>query len=422
MQPLAGVSSATATSSSTATTHSTTPRRSCVVHQDASSPGEKSAESAGGRSAPISLSSAPHCRDFMEAHSRAPPPPISGAPVVVPSSSACFSSASSSSSSSTPSSAYPPPAAPPAPPPPPPPLREAPSRSSEGPKDKQEAPDAEYLTSRCVLFTYYHGDISSVAPISLSSAPHCRDFMEAHSRAPPPPISGAPVVVPSSSACFSSASSSSSSSTPSSAYPPPAAPPAPPPPPPPLREAPSRSSEGPKDKQEAPDAEYLTSRCVLFTYYHGGHQQREAPSPSSRRSFPPSFWDSNYSPPQPRSHCEVGAYSMDPYASGGLRPGLAHPHPHGWGYAQSQAYGPPRPLHELYSPAAALEPHYGPLLMPAVRPPHLSTLPGPYDVSKLEASPSWPGLLPPGDVSQTLALNMDAGLQHHKKGKELYWF
>lgn len=119
---------------------------------------------------------------------------------------------------------------------------------------------------------------------------------------------------------------------------------------------------------------------------------------------------------------------MDPYASG-LHPGLphphahAHPHPHphphahphshphppeSWAYPQAQAYGPPRPLHELYS-TSALEPHYGPLLMPTVRPPHLPTLPSHYEVSKLEPTASWPSLLQPADVSQSLALNMDAG-------------
>uniref|UniRef100_A0A3Q3L8A7 Vestigial-like family member 2b n=1 Tax=Labrus bergylta TaxID=56723 RepID=A0A3Q3L8A7_9LABR len=223
----------------------------------------------------------------------------------------------------------------------------------------------------------------------------------------------------------STSSSSSNSSTTSSSYTP----------------AALRPEEGPKEKQEAPEAEYLNSRCVLFTYYQGdissvvdehfsralstymdGEGKRRAsdqpgtdtPSPSSRRSFPPSFWDSNYSSPQSRSHCETSApsYSMDPYASG-LHPGLphphAHPHPHSWGYPQAQAYGPPRPLHELYSPSA-LEPHYGPLLMPAVRPPHLPTLQSHYEVSKLEPTASWHGLLPPGDVSQTLALNMDAGI------------
>uniref|UniRef100_UPI003AAAB825 transcription cofactor vestigial-like protein 2b n=1 Tax=Centroberyx gerrardi TaxID=166262 RepID=UPI003AAAB825 len=277
------------------------------------------------------------------------------------------------------------------------------------------------------------------APIGLSSASsHCRDFMDAPRG--PEGVSGGPGAGGSTSS--SSSSSSSSSYTPAA----------------------SRPEEGPKEKQEAPEAEYLTSRCVLFTYYQGDissvvdehfsralssymdgegkrraadHQGTDTPSPSSRRSFPPSFWDSNYSSPHSRSHCETGApsYSMDPYASG-LHPGLPHPHPHphphahphshphapeSWGYPQAQAYGPPRPLHELYSPSA-LEPHYGPLLMPAVRPAHLQALPGHYEVSKLEPSPSWPGLLPPGDVSQTLALNMDAGLQHHKKGKELYWF
>ncbi|KAM4625421.1 transcription cofactor vestigial-like protein 2b [Polymixia lowei] len=277
------------------------------------------------------------------------------------------------------------------------------------------------------------------APIGLSNAsPHCRDFMDTPRG--PEVVSGGPVPGGSTS---SSSSSSSSSSYPAAA---------------------SRPEEGPKEKQEAPEAEYLTSRCVLFTYYHGDissvvdehfsralssymdgegkrrmpdQQGTDTPSPRSRRSFPPSFWDSNYPPPQSRSLCETGvpAYSMDPYASG-LHPGLPHPHPHShphahphshphppesWGYPQTQAYGPPRPLHELYSPSA-LEPHYGPLLMPTVRPAHLPTLPGHYEVSKLEPTSSWPSLLPPGDVSQTLALNMDAGLQHHKKGKELYWF
>ncbi|XP_057200601.1 transcription cofactor vestigial-like protein 2b [Triplophysa rosa] len=208
-----------------------------------------------------------------------------------------------------------------------------------------------------------------------------------------------------------------------------------------------------KDKQVR-EAEYLSSHCVLFTYYQGDissvvdeHFSRalstymeaegkkrhsdsstEASSSSSRRSFPPSFWDSNYPSPPSRPHCDptcTPTYAMDPYAQA-LHPGLphshAHPHPSEcWSYSQSQPYGPPRPFHELYSPPG-LDPHYGPLLMPAVRPPHLPTLPGHYDVGKLEPTPSWPGLLPPGEVAQSLALNMEPGLQHHKKGKELYWF
>ncbi|XP_061752000.1 transcription cofactor vestigial-like protein 2b [Nerophis ophidion] len=287
-----------------------------------------------------------------------------------------------------------------------------------------------------------------------SISPPCRDFMDTPRSAEGMPRAQGTVGGSATSSSSSASSSSSSASSSSSSYTP----------------AALRPDGGSKDKQEGPEAEYLTSRCVLFTYYQGdistvvdehfsralssymdGEGKRraseqqapgtaETPSPSSRRSFPPSFWDSNYASPQGRPHCETGApsYSMDPYASG-LHPGLphphAHPHPHphahphshpphpaeSWGYPQAQAYGPPRPLHELYSPSA-LEPHYGPLLMPTVRPPHLATLPSHYEVSKLDPTASWPGLLSSGDVGQTLALNMDAGLQQHKKGKELYWF
>ncbi|XP_035267425.1 transcription cofactor vestigial-like protein 2b [Anguilla anguilla] len=216
----------------------------------------------------------------------------------------------------------------------------------------------------------------------------------------------------------------------------------------PYPQAGRRAEDGPREKQDAPEAEYLNARCVLFTYYRGdigavvdehfsralsarveGEGKRQgpnpptdAPSPSSRRSFPPSFWDSNYPAPASRGPCEgpVPAYSMDPYPSA-LHPGLSQPHPHpseSWGYPQGQAYGPPRPLHELYGPAG-LDHHYGPLLMPAVRPAHLSAIPAHYDVNKLDPASAWPGLLPPADVSQALGLNMDAGLP---KGKEVYWF
>ncbi|XP_072313401.1 transcription cofactor vestigial-like protein 2b [Eucyclogobius newberryi] len=276
--------------------------------------------------------------------------------------------------------------------------------------------------------------ISSLqAPAALMPS-HCRDRMDA-SRVP----DGLPGGPGSSSSSSSSSTVSTLSSPTVSSYTP----------------VGLRSEEGPKEKAEAPEAEYLSSRCVLFTYYHGdissvvdehfsralssymdGESKKRAPkphgtdaaSPNGRRSFPPSFWDSNYLSPQSRPHCDTApSYSVDPYASG-LHPGLSHPHPHAhphapesWGYPQTQ-YGPPRHLHhELYSPSA-LEPHYGPLLMPTVRPPHLAAMPSHYEVSKLEPPSGWPGLLPPGDVSQTLALNMDTGLPQHKKAKELYWF
>ncbi|XP_063040101.1 transcription cofactor vestigial-like protein 2b isoform X2 [Engraulis encrasicolus] len=311
------------------------------------------------------------------------------------------------------------------------------------------------------------------APVGVRSpSPRLREFMESVGA---PRCTDSTSVAASASAASIAASSSSSSSTSTGG------PPVPPSSSSSSASASSSSSyaatagavtggsppdgDAPKEKQEVGEAEYLSSRCVLFTYYQGdissvvdehfsralstymeGESKRRPTdagtvSPISRRSFPPSFWDSNYPSPPSRGHCDPGAtpYSMDPYAHSALHPGLphphahAHPHPHShphthpsesWGsYTQGQAYAAPRPLHELYTTAPGLEPHYGPLLMPAVRPPHLGPLPGHYEVGKLEHAPGWPGLLPTaGDMAQTLALNIDPGLQHQKKAKELYWF
>lgn len=84
-----------------------------------------------------------HCRDFIDTPRG--PEGMSGVP-------GTGGSTTSSSSSSTSSSSY------------------TSMRPEEGPKEKQEAPEAEYLTSRCVLFTYYQGDISSVVDEHFSRA------------------------------------------------------------------------------------------------------------------------------------------------------------------------------------------------------------------------------------------------------------
>lgn len=78
------------------------------------------------------------------------PEGMSGGSVTGGSTSSSSSSSTSSSSSSTSSYTH--------------------LRPEEGPKEKQEAPEAEYLSSRCVLFTYYQGDISSVVDEHFSRA------------------------------------------------------------------------------------------------------------------------------------------------------------------------------------------------------------------------------------------------------------
>lgn len=98
------------------------------------------------RQAPTGLSSTSSlCRDFMDTPRG--PEGMSGGP-------GTGGSTSSSSSSNSSSSSYTP----------------ATLRPEEGPKEKQETPEAEYLSSRCVLFTYYQGDISSVVDEHFSRA------------------------------------------------------------------------------------------------------------------------------------------------------------------------------------------------------------------------------------------------------------
>lgn len=96
---------------------------------------------------------------------------MSGGPVTGGSTSSTSSSSSASSSSSS-SSSY------------------AHLRQEEGPKEKQEAPEAEYLSSRCVLFTYYQGDISSVVDEHFSRALSTYMDGDGKRRASEPPGTG----------------------------------------------------------------------------------------------------------------------------------------------------------------------------------------------------------------------------------------
>ncbi|KAL6046099.1 hypothetical protein STEG23_023643 [Scotinomys teguina] len=43
-------------------------------------------------------------------------------------------------------------------------------KEEEGSPDKERPPEAEYINSRCVLFTYFQGDISSVVDEHFSRA------------------------------------------------------------------------------------------------------------------------------------------------------------------------------------------------------------------------------------------------------------
>nr|XP_015211165.1 PREDICTED: transcription cofactor vestigial-like protein 2 isoform X3 [Lepisosteus oculatus] len=237
-----------------------------------------------------------------------------------------------------------------------------------------------------------------------------------------------------------------------------------------------------RDKERAPEAEYINSRCVLFTYVQGDisavvdeHFSRALSQPSSyvpssasnktsrstsswrdgsfpmsQRSFPPSFWNSTYQPAVTASlssalgapHAEI-PFPADPYSAASLHSHLhqgpaepwhhAHHHHHPYSLSgaistQSSAY--PRPaMHDVYG--TPFDPRYSSLLVPSVRPHRLTpaTVPAPgapqCDLGKGEsASSAWTGAFTGAgtDMGQSLSLNMDAGLQPQEKSKDLYWF
>ncbi|KAM9421288.1 transcription cofactor vestigial-like protein 2 isoform 1-T1 [Salvelinus alpinus] len=230
-----------------------------------------------------------------------------------------------------------------------------------------------------------------------------------------------------------------------------------------------------REKDHPPEAEYLNSRCVLFTYFQGDISSvvdehfsralnqptsyvpgsvsnksiRDGSFPMSQRSFPPSFWNSAYQPSSMSSalgasHSEI-PFPGDPYSSATLHSHLHHATPEPWHHSHhhhhhhpyslggaigTQGSTYPRPsMHEVYG--THFDPRYSSLLVPSVRPLRLpqSTVPGPSaspcDIGKSEpTSSAWTGTFTGAgaDISQSIGLNVDAGLQAQDKSKDLYWF
>uniref|UniRef100_A0ABM5G7F4 Transcription cofactor vestigial-like protein 2 isoform X1 n=1 Tax=Pogona vitticeps TaxID=103695 RepID=A0ABM5G7F4_9SAUR len=249
------------------------------------------------------------------------------------------------------------------------------------------------------------------------------------------------------------------------------------------------------EKERPPEAEYINSRCVLFTYFQGdisavvdehfsralsqpssyspssasastsakatgrsSSSWRDGSFPMSQRSFPPSFWNSTYqpssvpaslgSPLASSTHSELPFVTADPYSPGSLHSHLHqggpepwhpahhhhhHHHHHPYIGAQSSAYPRPTTVHEVYGPH--FDPRYSSLLVPAasMRPHRLTPGSVPTAVSpqcelgKSEpATSAWttpaPFSSPAGEMAQSLGLNVDTGLQPQDKSKDLYWF
>ncbi|XP_061899533.1 transcription cofactor vestigial-like protein 2a isoform X1 [Entelurus aequoreus] len=232
-----------------------------------------------------------------------------------------------------------------------------------------------------------------------------------------------------------------------------------------------------EDKEVSPGTEYLSARCVIFTYFQGdisavvdehfsralsqtaslypsssGHKApKDGSFPMSQRSFPPSFWHSSYQSSVSSSlasalsapHSEL-AFTGDPYSPSPLHSHLHQPSPDTWhashhhhhpyslgGAIGTQGSHYTRPaMHEMYG--ATFDPRYGSLLVPSVRPHHRLTS-GSSSVPGSSSSPcdlgckgepgtgsAWSGSF--SGSGQEIGLNMDAGFQTQDKTKDLYWF
>ncbi|XP_019375593.1 PREDICTED: transcription cofactor vestigial-like protein 2 isoform X2 [Gavialis gangeticus] len=228
------------------------------------------------------------------------------------------------------------------------------------------------------------------------------------------------------------------------------------------------------EKERHPEAEYINSRCVLFTYFQGdisavvdehfsralsqpssyspsstkasrsSSSWRDGSFPMSQRSFPPSFWNSAYQAsaslssslgsPLATAHSELPFASADPYAPTALHghlhqgstepwhPAHHHHHHHHHPYLGTQGSAYPRPaaVHDVYGPH--FDPRYSSLLVPtaSVRPPRLTPAPGSpqCELSKGEpaAPTAWttpaPFPSPPGDLAQSISLNVDTACRY----------
>ncbi|KAM5263078.1 transcription cofactor vestigial-like protein 2 isoform 2-T2 [Ctenodactylus gundi] len=246
-----------------------------------------------------------------------------------------------------------------------------------------------------------------------------------------------------------------------------------------------KEEEGSPEKEHPPEAEYINSRCVLFTYFQGDissvvdeHFSRALSQPSSyspscasskaprssgpwrdgcfpmsQRSFPASFWNSAYPAPAPpplgsplaAAHSEL-PFAAEPYPAGALHGPLGQAAPDAWPHAPphapphahaayalgaSAAAYPRAAVHDVYAPH--FDPRYAPLLVPAAagRPARLGPAPAPAPRSppcelpaKGEPAGAWAAAAGPfssaaGDAAQGLGLAGDSARRYSLCGASL---
>ncbi|XP_021094486.1 transcription cofactor vestigial-like protein 3 isoform X2 [Heterocephalus glaber] len=256
-------------------------------------------------------------------------------------------------------------------------------------EEKDQPAEMEYLNSRCVLFTYFQGDIGSVVDEHFSRA-----LGQASTFHPESAISkskmGLTPLWRESSALSSQRSNFPTSFWTSSYQPPP---------------APCLGGVHPDFQVTAPPGTFTAADPSPWSG-HGLHQTGPPPPPPVSESWHYPL-ASQVSPSYSHMH--------DVY--------MRHHHPHTHMHHRHHHHH----HHHHHHPAAgsALDPSYGPLLMPSVR---AARLPAPQcDISKTDpsavttATSAWAGAFH-GTVDIVPSVGFDTGLQHHDKSKESPWY
>ncbi|XP_032888503.1 transcription cofactor vestigial-like protein 3 isoform X3 [Amblyraja radiata] len=244
-----------------------------------------------------------------------------------------------------------------------------------------------------------------------------------------------------------------------------------------MQESMENNSQGKEsEKEQAPEAEYISSRCILLTYVQGdvgavvdehfnralSHFNADSPSSKTRassstlwkegltvsanqkNSFPASFWSSTYQPPAPS--CLSGNHHDFSAATGGVfhspdsmawpghglhQAGAPPPNAEAWSYTLASQGSPSYPLvHDVYPhmhhPHAHhhnphLDPRYGSLLVPSVRAARIAAAPA--EITKTEATAAaaspWTGAF---HGTLDMVQGVDTGRLHQEKSKEPTWF
>ncbi|XP_075372440.1 transcription cofactor vestigial-like protein 3 isoform X2 [Mycteria americana] len=249
-----------------------------------------------------------------------------------------------------------------------------PSKQEEDEKDQPA--EMEYLNSRCVLFTYFQGDIGSVVDEHFSRA-----LSQANSFSPETALTkskaGLSPLWRESSTISSQRSSFPTSFWTSSYQPPP---------------PPCLSGVHPDFPVTAPGT-FPTPDPSSWPG-HGLHQTAPPPPPAASESW-------HY--PLASQVSPSYAHMHDVYMH------RHHPHPH---------------MHH-HHPSSHRDPRYGSLLMPSVR---AARIPAPQcDMTKTDpaavtsATSAWAGAFH-GTVDIVPSFGFDTGLQHQDKSKETSWF